>query len=166
MSIDRTMNPKTCAPAERDVSGSGTRDWLTFRSYWSEEESFGCRVFYKHYVPTGRGDWRFSARPLERCKGFLPPCSGCEIISFSLRWSSLRCDHRLLSDSLSGWDLRYRARFGKLSGGGAFGLRLNLRVQVRLVVACDVITLIIIVVMRLNTQVVKHHTQDFRAHVL
>jgi hypothetical protein len=61
---------------------------------------------------------------------------------------------------------RYRARFRKLSGTGAFGLRLNLRVQVGLVVAGDVITLIIIVVMRLNTQVVKHHTQYFRAHVL
>ncbi len=55
MSIDPTMNPKTCAPTERDVSGNGTRDRLYVSLLWSEEESFGGQAFYKHYVPTGRG---------------------------------------------------------------------------------------------------------------
>ncbi|MEP6911851.1 MAG: hypothetical protein ABI923_12760 [bacterium] len=32
MFIDPTVNPKTCAPAERDVSGNGTQQALTFRS--------------------------------------------------------------------------------------------------------------------------------------
>ena len=31
---------------------------------WSEEESFGVRAFYKHYVPTGRGNlgWKNLAK--------------------------------------------------------------------------------------------------------
>jgi len=32
MFIARPINPRTCAPAERDVSGKGTRDQLAFRS--------------------------------------------------------------------------------------------------------------------------------------
>lgn len=46
--------------------------------------------------------------------------------------------------------------------GGAFGVGFH----IALVVACAVITLIVVIVMRLNAQVVKHHTQNFRAHVL
>ncbi len=54
MFIDPTMHPKTCAPAERDVSGNGTRDRL-LRFAPLERGGIFCRsVFYKHYVPTGR----------------------------------------------------------------------------------------------------------------
>lgn len=55
MFIDPTMNPKACAPAERDVSGNRTRDRLYVSFLWSEEESLGGQTYYEHYVPTGRG---------------------------------------------------------------------------------------------------------------
>jgi len=55
MFIAPTTNPETCAPAERDVSGKGTRDLLTFRSSGARRKPLEDQAFYKHYVPTGRG---------------------------------------------------------------------------------------------------------------
>jgi hypothetical protein len=48
------MTPRTCAPAERDVSGNR----IEHVSLRGSEEQFGDRRFYKHFVPTGRQDFR------------------------------------------------------------------------------------------------------------
>jgi hypothetical protein len=54
MFIDTAVNPKTCAPAERDVSAMVTRHRLTFRSSGARRSLLYDGPFYKHYVPTGR----------------------------------------------------------------------------------------------------------------
>jgi hypothetical protein len=37
---------------------------------WSEDESFAARAFYKHYVPTGRGNlgWNNLAKKTEKSR--------------------------------------------------------------------------------------------------
>jgi hypothetical protein len=53
MFIDSATTSITRAPAERNVSANGTC-WPTYVSLrWSEEKSFGGRVFYKHLAPNG-----------------------------------------------------------------------------------------------------------------
>lgn len=53
MFIDPIVNPKTCAPAERDVL-AGLRDTALSVAPLEREEFFVSGAFYKHYVPTGR----------------------------------------------------------------------------------------------------------------
>jgi hypothetical protein len=69
------------------------------------------------FQPEGLSDSsRWSQRSADHRKGvppwsvprrgttvFLTPVPGVELFSIVVRWSALRCDHRLLSDSLSGW---------------------------------------------------------------
>jgi len=52
--VYRTALTTTRAPAERNVCGD---DWKVGHVSlpWSEDEPFGDRAFYKHFVPTGRG---------------------------------------------------------------------------------------------------------------
>jgi hypothetical protein len=50
MFID-TMNPRTRAPEERNVSGVVRPNCISLR--WSEEKSFGRLAFYKHLAPNG-----------------------------------------------------------------------------------------------------------------
>ena len=67
MFIDPAVNPKACAPAERDASSKSTRHCTPYVSLlWSDEESFVSRAFYKHYVPTGPGK-TIEKLYLERC---------------------------------------------------------------------------------------------------
>ena len=52
MFIDPTLNPKTCAPAERDVSGNGTRHRLTFRSSVIYRQALCCLLFAYSFCVT------------------------------------------------------------------------------------------------------------------
>src|SRR5713101_7253292 len=52
MFIDPTLNPKTCAPAERDVSGNGTRHRLTFRSSIIYRQALCCLLFAYSFCVT------------------------------------------------------------------------------------------------------------------
>lgn len=51
MFIDLVMYPKTCAPAERDVSGQWKPRQATFRSAGAKRNILDV-VFYKHSAPT------------------------------------------------------------------------------------------------------------------
>jgi hypothetical protein len=55
MFIDSTMNPRP-ALQRSAMFPALVRERPAYVSLlWSEEEFSGGRVFYKHYVPTGRG---------------------------------------------------------------------------------------------------------------
>ena len=68
MFIDQPCTLRTCAPAERDVSGNGIRGLDEVSLRWSEEDPFERALsiniaslwdaetgaFYKHRVPMGR----------------------------------------------------------------------------------------------------------------